>query len=508
MSRIDVDARHPVQPVVAEGVPVPGPSFFEEAERLGDPPLKIPKPRRKKGEPVVEELPPDRYWLRELMRAALYARDFPLHVEGCEAGKPAVFMRGHRWDTPHGGPQRCDVMVVGQNPGFEEMKSGSCFCGKASAPLFRALKEAQIEEDVFKDWYMTNLVRFLPPRGDKIKSSWIKDCLPLLYQELRLVRPKYLLLFGSDATKAVLGRGVQVKSMVGRVANLTVPIEEVNEEGAVVVTPHDIKVMALIHPAAISYVPEDYPELLNGIRLFQRLISEQPVDMIETDLVRRHIYTAEQLREEVDAVIADTPNGAAIAIDMEWHGRPWGKVYYPRTLQFSHRVKYGAAVVINQAGGDRTWTPVTPIVDALDGAFCRAYGNVEPTGKRWLLALDVSGSMGGGVIAGVPGLSPRVGSCAMALVTAATEQQHHFVAFTSGGWTATRAGRGQWASMGYGNGITPFNVGPSRRLDDVCRTTAALPMRGTLRPADALRTGKEDRRGRLYAGRLVDQPPG
>ena len=50
-----------------------------------------------------------------------------------------------------------------------------------------------------------------------------------------------------------------------------------------------------------------------------------------------------------------------------------------------------------------------------------SFGNVTPTGKRWLLALDVSGSMDGGQIAGVPGLTPRVASAAMALITAATE---------------------------------------------------------------------------------------
>jgi 60 kDa SS-A/Ro ribonucleoprotein len=144
-----------------------------------------------------------------------------------------------------------------------------------------------------------------------------------------------------------------------------------------------------------------------------------------------------------------------------------------------HPIAVLAALLTYQSGhgvrGGHTWTPVRVIVDALDGAFYRAFGNVEPTGKRWLLALDVSGSMGGGTIAGVPGLSPRVGSCAMALVTAATEQEHHFVAFTSGGWSAARIGIG----MGYGNGITPFNIGPSQRLDNVCRQTAALPMGGT-----------------------------
>ena len=43
--------------------------------------------------------------------------------------------------------------------------------------------------------------------------------------------------------------------------------------------------------------------------------------------------------------------------------------------------------------GKSTWTPVPAIVDALDAAFYTAFENVEPTGKRFLLALDVSGSM-------------------------------------------------------------------------------------------------------------------
>ena len=58
-----------------------------------------------------------------------------------------------------------------------------------------------------------------------------------------------------------------------------------------------------------------------------------------------------------------------------------------------------------------------------------SFGNVESTGKRLLLALDVSGSMGMGTVAGVPGLTPRVASAAMALITAATEQHHTFLGF-------------------------------------------------------------------------------
>jgi 60 kDa SS-A/Ro ribonucleoprotein len=72
-----------------------------------------------------------------------------------------------------------------------------------------------------------------------------------------------------------------------------------------------------------------------------------------------------------------------------------------------------------------------------------------------------------------------VASAALALVTAAVEPRHAFVAFTSGGWQSPAAGPGQYAGMGYANGITPFSVSPRQRLDDVCRQTAGLPMGGT-----------------------------
>jgi 60 kDa SS-A/Ro ribonucleoprotein len=124
--------------------------------------------------------------------------------------------------------------------------------------------------------------------------------------------------------------------------------------------------------------------------------------------------------------------------------------------------------------GKNTWTPIPTIVDALDRAFYAAFRNVEPTGKRWLLALDVSGSMDCGQIAGVPGLTPRVASAAMALVTAATEKNYQMVAFTSSGSGANIGG--QWGGT---SGLTPLAISPRQRLDDVVRQVSSLPMGGT-----------------------------
>jgi 60 kDa SS-A/Ro ribonucleoprotein len=109
--------------------------------------------------------------------------------------------------------------------------------------------------------------------------------------------------------------------------------------------------------------------------------------------------------------------------------------------------------------GRLIWTPLAEIVDALDRAFYLSFQNVESTGKRVVLALDVSGSMHWGTVAGVTGLTPRVASAAMALVTAATESQHAVVAFS--------------------HEMMRVNISPRQRLDDVLRAADELPFGAT-----------------------------
>jgi 60 kDa SS-A/Ro ribonucleoprotein len=129
------------------------------------------------------------------------------------------------------------------------------------------------------------------------------------------------------------------------------------------------------------------------------------------------------------------------------------------------------------ARGSHTWNPVRELVDALDAAFYTAFDNVQPTGKRLLLALDVSGSMTTGQVAGVPGLTPRDASAALALVTATTESRYEVVGFFAGKGGYKKRGRPVWT--GYTDGLTPLAIGPRQRLDDVVKTVSDLPFGGT-----------------------------
>jgi 60 kDa SS-A/Ro ribonucleoprotein len=125
--------------------------------------------------------------------------------------------------------------------------------------------------------------------------------------------------------------------------------------------------------------------------------------------------------------------------------------------------------------GSGKWTPVTRVVDALDKAFYLTFVNAPTTGKRIMLALDVSGSMGAPVF-GMDYLTCRDASAAMALVTAATEPEHRFVAFTRGDypskWTDTLGPE-------YNAGLTPLTISARQRLDDVVRRIGTLPFGGT-----------------------------
>lgn len=109
--------------------------------------------------------------------------------------------------------------------------------------------------------------------------------------------------------------------------------------------------------------------------------------------------------------------------------------------------------------GDETWTPVTSVIDALNQAFYAAFVAAEKSGKRVLYGLDVSGSMAGTRVAGMPALDCRRASGAFALVAAAVETDPVFVAFDTKPYA--------------------LSLSRNRRLDDVVETLAKTGGGGT-----------------------------
>lgn len=143
-------------------------------------------------------------------------------------------------------------------------------------------------------------------------------------------------------------------------------------------------------------------------------------------------------------------------------------------------------------GARRTWRPLPQIVDALDDCFYLAFGNVEGTGKRRMIALDVSGSMsgskagtgfyGGGFpdVPGLPGLSPREAAAAMAMVSMKTGDPYEIVAFTSQRSASQRRQYGHYRDVPeVFPGLSSLSYSPRQRLDDICKDTESMFPGGT-----------------------------
>jgi 60 kDa SS-A/Ro ribonucleoprotein len=74
-------------------------------------------------------------------------------------------------------------------------------------------------------------------------------------------------------------------------------------------------------------------------------------------------------------------------------------------------------------------------------------------------------------VQGLDSVSCREASAAMALVTAATEPEHFFTAFTAGSHPS------QW--RGISSGLSTLDISPRQRLDDVVRKVSGLSFGGT-----------------------------
>ena len=109
----------------------------------------------------------------------------------------------------------------------------------------------------------------------------------------------------------------------------------------------------------------------------------------------------------------------------------------------------------------KTWEVNADVVDALDEAFYNSFGLIEPSNKKQLLALDVSGSMSySGNVGGIPDFTPREASAAMALITKATEKENAII-------------------HGFSSTFVPINISPKQRLNDAVKAVSDLPFAGT-----------------------------
>lgn len=255
----------------------------------------------------------------------------------------------------------------------------------------------------------------------------------------------------------------------------------------------DEKVRNLVYKWIVDDdVPENgVPEIINGFELSKtaenvgdivRLIRHYnlPREAVPTQWLNNKEVWEEMLpKMPMTALIRNLGNlsKVGVLVNGAWDviKLVTGKITDEKALKKArvHPISLLAALTVYRAGrgfrGSGEWPVVTKVVDALDTAFYLAFKNVEPSNKRFLLGLDVSGSMVGNIVNGMPFLDARTASAAMAMVTNATENNVICTAFSNSGSRWDRSGEG----------IIPFELSRKERLDNVCSRMYDMPFAGT-----------------------------
>lgn len=346
--REKLDAAYPFFPLSFPGIPAPGPDFIDLAALFAG--VKDAKNK-------LDEL---EVWLDYLYRSALYMPKFSLGIAVKDVRVPVQFVAGHKLNTADVGPTPAKVMIVGEKIGWQEFQQGRNFVGKTSSVLFETLFDIGADQSEVGEWYATNVVRHMPPdpSTNRLAAQWIKNCLPLLAEELRLVQPEYILCLGSVAAEHILGKKQRIDMLSGQVFDIKTPIALPEDKRK---TPeyHVSRVMVVRHPAFISRTPEALPAFKKGLQQFVHMVETGDATIRSTSVKYRAIYNADELNRVVDDIIADPdPRTRIVAIDCEWHGDlPDEPQSYLRTIQFSARDDEAFIVVLRHPGGEEAFRP-------------------------------------------------------------------------------------------------------------------------------------------------------
>ncbi|MEW6266854.1 MAG: uracil-DNA glycosylase [Thermodesulfobacteriota bacterium] len=146
------------------------------------------------------------------------------------------------------GPDRADLMFVGEGPGEEEDRSGRPFVGAAGRLLTDIIvKGLKMRRE---DCYIANVVKCRPPSNRAPSPEEAQTCLPFLWRQIAVVRPKIIVALGRTAAQNLLETDEPLTRLRHRFHEL---------EG--------LAIMPTFHPAALLYDPGKKAPVWEDIKL-------------------------------------------------------------------------------------------------------------------------------------------------------------------------------------------------------------------------------------------------
>tara|TARA_Y100000310_G_scaffold328868_1_gene397700 strand:+ start:83 stop:649 length:567 start_codon:yes stop_codon:yes gene_type:complete len=127
----------------------------------------------------------------------------------------------------------CKIMIIGEAPGKVEDERGVPFVGKSGEILNMFLSEIGLRR---KDVFITNTVLCRPPKNRNPKSDELKNCRERLDEVIKIVKPEVIVTLGNFSTQYMLETKEGINKLRGKVYE---------KEG--------VKILPMLHPAALMY---------------------------------------------------------------------------------------------------------------------------------------------------------------------------------------------------------------------------------------------------------------
>jgi len=105
------------------------------------------------------------------------------------------------------------IMLIGEGPGAQEDQEGLPFVGRAGKLLDKMLESINLNR---KKVYISNVVNYRPPKNRRPTDQEIERYYPFLKLHIEIINPKILVLLGSTALSAIIGKEKVISKVRGK----------------------------------------------------------------------------------------------------------------------------------------------------------------------------------------------------------------------------------------------------------------------------------------------------
>ena len=146
--------------------------------------------------------------------------------------------------VPGEGDLDADVLFIGEAPGYWEDVKGKPFVGSAGEILDEMLSKIGLSRNRV---YLANILKCRPPENRDPSVGEIKDCVPYLDQQIKIIKPKIIVALGRHSSSYILSRCGLEGAGIAKLHGGKYEVELLGFR---------VLLVPMYHPAAVLYNPK------------------------------------------------------------------------------------------------------------------------------------------------------------------------------------------------------------------------------------------------------------